>query len=320
MPAMDGRATTPTPMAGSFQGCLDEAPREAPEGPREHHGRCWLSPALGAPRPAAGRAHGRVWSRPPRGAGPPPRRRGRDESSDAGDVDPAVEKTHEKKRNRTKTTGDPGGVEEEDDALRLGARKTAEEDSAEDVRRRRRIPRRNQRRRIFSPRDPSPPPGGGDDPEYADDAESDVARAGRQDSREGVTPSWREAASTADARRGSGGSDDAVRLEVTVGNPESGESEFERAVRSRSAGARCSSSGSLCTPHLETRSRETQTPSRWESAPTVGTRTGTKTLTKTGPDEEGWDELDEEAAAAEATDDRGKKRRAREASRLSRIR
>ena len=251
---------------------------------------------------------------------------GDDESSDAGDVDPAVEKKHEKKREQNEDeTGDPGGVEEEDDAPAPAPEETAEEDSAEDAPAASQDPAPEPKEEdLLPPETPSPPPPVvGTISEYADDAESDVARAGRQDSREGVTPSWREAASTADARRGSGGSDDAVRLEVTVGNPESGESEFERAVPIALGGCALFVVGVVVYSRTSRRARgKTRGPASGagKARATAGDSNWNENFNENWSDEEGWDELDEEAAAGEATDDRGKKRRAREAPRLSRIR
>jgi len=159
-----------------------------------------------------------------------------EESSDAGDAAPAVEKKHEKKRKTIgDETGHAGGVEEEDDAPAPAPEETAEEDSNEedaDALAASQDPAPEpEEEDLLAPETPSPPPPvAGTISGYADDADSDVARAGRQDSREEVTPSWREAAPTPNARGERGGSTGAVQLEVAVGNPESGESEFERAV------------------------------------------------------------------------------------------
>ena len=159
-----------------------------------------------------------------------------EESSDAGDAPPAVEKKHEKKRKTIgDETGHAGGVEEEDDAPAPAPEETAEEDSNEedaDALAASQDPAPEpEEEDLLAPETPSPPPPvAGTISGYADDADSDVARAGRQDSREEVTPSWREAAPTSNARGERGGSTGAVQLEVAVGNPESGESEFERAV------------------------------------------------------------------------------------------
>lgn len=114
-----------------------------------------------------------------------------------------------------------------------------------------------------------------------------------------------------------------MRLEVTVGNPESGESEFERAVPIALGGCALFVVGVVVYSRTSRRARgKTRGPASGagKARATAGDSNWNENFNENWSDEEGWDELDEEAAAGEATDDRGEKQRAREAPRLSRIR
>ena len=155
-------------------------------------------------------------------------------SSDAGDADLAVEEKHEKKQGmRGNETGNGGAVEEEVDAPAPAPEEGVEEDSDALAASQDPAPKPEEEDTL-APETPEtsspPPPVVGTISGRADDAESVSARAGRQDSREEVT-SWSTSWSSADRDERAGRDGGAVQLEVAVGNnPESGESEFERAV------------------------------------------------------------------------------------------
>ena len=157
-----------------------------------------------------------------------------EESSDAGDADPAVEEKHEKKQSvRGNETGDAGAVEAGEDAPAPASEERVagiSEGNAEVAAASQDPAPEPEEEDLLAPGTSSPPPPVvGTMFEHADDTESDAARAGRRDNGEEVTPSWRDTASAPEKVERAGVAA-AGQLEIVVGNPVTAESVFEHAL------------------------------------------------------------------------------------------